>query len=286
MRVRISDVGLIFKGAAIAGFAALAVTTAMAQQKPADPKDPRIGLKPGLKDAGVAAMGMELVSSRPRAEGFFDPKNPAGLAMPGERPAGAPAPAPPPPTAPQTGGAPAAGGGPQPYAPSSAAPPGAGGLDFANSDIAFSGTHMVIGNFHGFNAYDIESAKSPRLLASIVCPGGQGDVSIYGNLLFMSVEQTRGRVDCGIQGVVEAISKDRFRGVRIFDISDIRNPKQVAAVQTCRGSHTHTLVPKDKQTLYVYGSGTGGVRSGEELVDCSGGHTEGTQKHALLSRGL
>jgi hypothetical protein len=106
-----------------------------------------------------------------------------------------------------------------------------------------------------------KSAKSPRLLASIVCPGGQGDVSIYGNLLFMSVEQTRGRVDCGLQGVAEAISKDRFRGVRIFDITDIRNPKQVAAVQTCRGSHTHTLVPKDKQTLYVYGSGTGGVRS-------------------------
>src|SRR6185436_3227479 len=124
----------------------------------------------------------------------------------GDRPANATPPAPSP-TAPQTGGGPPASTGPQPYAPSSAAPPGAGGLDFANSDIAFSGTHMVMGNFHGFNAYDIESAKSPRLLASIVCPGGQGDVSIYGNLLFMSVEQTRGRVDCGLQGVAEAISK-------------------------------------------------------------------------------
>ena len=78
----------------------------------------------------------------------------------------------------------------------------------------------------------------------------------------MSVEQTRGRIDCGVQGVEEPVSKERFRGVRIFDVTDIRNPKQVAAVQTCRGSHTHTLVPKDKQTLYVYGSGTGGVRSG------------------------
>ncbi len=125
------------------------------------------------------------------------------------------------PTAPQTGGGPPASGGPQPYAPNAAAPPGAGGLDFANSDLAFSGTHMVMGNFHGFNAYDIESAKSPRLLASVVCPGGQGDVSIYGNLLFMSVEQTRGRVDCGMQGVRETVSKERFRGVRIFDISDI-----------------------------------------------------------------
>ena len=142
---------------------------------------------------------------------------------------------------------------------------------------------MVIGNFHGFNAYDIESAKSPRLLASVVCPGGQGDVSIYGNLLFMSVEQTRGRVDCGIQGVQEPVSKERFRGVRIFDITDITKPKQVAAVQTCRGSHTHTLVPKDKQTLYVYGSGTGGVRSGEELVDCSGGDPKENANTALFS---
>src|SRR5688572_10841347 len=168
-----------------------------AQQKPMDPKDPRTGLKPGVRDAGVAAMGMELVSTRPRAEGFYDPKNPAGEAMPAERPANAtpaaPAPAPPAQPAP-----PAAGAAARP-----AVPAGPGALDFANSDIAFSGQRMVIGNFHGFNAYDIESAKSPRLLASVVCPGGQGDVSIYGNLLFMSVEQTRGRVDCGVQGVQE-----------------------------------------------------------------------------------
>ena len=254
----------------------------IAQQKPADPNDPRINLKPGVRDAGVAARGMELMSTRPRPEGFFDPKNPGGLPMPGERPANATPPTPPPPTAPQTGGAPQAGG-PQPYAPSSAAPPGAGALDFANSDLAFSGTHMVMGNFHGFNAYDIESAKSPRLLASIVCPGGQGDVSIYGNLLFMSVEQTRGRIDCGTQGVPDTVSKERFRGVRIFDIKDIRNPKQVAAVQTCRGSHTHTLVPKDATTLYVYGSGTGGVRPGEELVDCSGGDPKENPNTALFS---
>jgi hypothetical protein len=270
-------------GIAIGGFVALGIAALSAQQKAPDPNDPRVGLKPGLRDAGVAARGLELVSTRPRPEGFYDPKNPAGLAMPGERPANATPPAAQPPTAPQTGGAPATGPGPQPYAPNAAAPPGAGGLDFANSDLAFSGTHMVMGNFHGFNAYDIESAKSPRLLASIVCPGGQGDVSIYGNLLFMSVEQTRGRVDCGVQGVAEAVSKERFRGVRIFDISDIRNPKQVAAVQTCRGSHTHTLVPKDKQTLYVYGSGTGGVRSGEELVDCSGGDPKENPNTALFS---
>ena len=272
----------IVKRATIVGLAALGmVATGLAQQKPADPDDPRINLKPGLRDAGVAARGMELVSTRPRPEGFFDPRNPSGLAMPGERSANAtpqvPAPTPAVPNATAPAGA------PQPYAPSASAPPGAGALDFANSDLAFSGTHMVIGNFHGFNAYDIESPRSPRLLASIVCPGGQGDVSIHGNLLFMSVEQTRGRIDCGTQGVIETASSDRFRGVRIFDISDIRNPKQVAAVQTCRGSHTHTLVPKDKSTLYVYGSGTGGVRSGEELADCSGGDPTENPNTALFS---
>jgi hypothetical protein len=147
---------------------------------------------------------------------------------------------------------------------------GGGGLDFANSDIAFAGQHLFLGSFHGFNTYDIENPRRPRLLASVVCPGGQGDVSVYGNLLFMSVEQTRGRIDCGVGGVQEAVSKERFRGVRIFDISDINKPRQVAAVQTCRGSHTHTLVtnPKDKGVIYVYGSGTSTVRSGEELEGC------------------
>ena len=142
---------------------------------------------------------------------------------------------------------------------------------------------MVIGSFHGFNAYNIESPKSPRAIASVVCPGGQGDVSIYGHLLFMSVEQTRGRIDCGTQGIAEAVSKDRFRGVRIFDITDLKNPKQIAAVQTCRGSHTHTLVPKDKEMLYVYGSGTGGVRSGEELDICSAGDPKDNPNTALFS---
>jgi hypothetical protein len=129
---------------------------------------------------------------------------------------------------------------------------------------------MFMGNYHGINMYDIERADRPRLLSSIVCPGGQGDVSIHGNLLFMSVEQTRGRLDCGLQGINETVSKERFRGVRIFDISNMRNPKQVAAIQTCRGSHTHTLVtdPKDAANIYVYGSGTGAVRQGEELDGC------------------
>jgi hypothetical protein len=149
-------------------------------------------------------------------------------------------------------------------------PSGQHSLNFANSDLAFQGNHVFLGNFSGFNIYDVENTRKPRIVTSIVCPGGQGDVSIYGNLLFMSVEQTRGRVDCGVQGVEEPVSKERFRGVRIFDINDINKPRQVAAVQTCRGSHTHTVVPdpKDKANVYIYGSGTGGSRQGEELDGC------------------
>jgi hypothetical protein len=149
-------------------------------------------------------------------------------------------------------------------------PTGGHNLNFANSDLAFQGNHVFLGNFSGFNIYDVENTRKPRAVASIICPGGQGDVSVYGHLLFMSVEQTRGRIDCGVQGVDDPVSKERFRGVRIFDIKDINKPRQVAAVQTCRGSHTHTVVPdpKDKANVYIYGSGTGGSRQGEELEGC------------------
>ena len=204
--------------------------------------DPRANLKAGVKDAGVAAWNMELVANLPKPEGFFDPAQPPGFVSP-PRKEGEPRP-----------------------------PQNPNALGFTNSDLAFSGNHIVVGNYHGFNTYNIERANRPQLIASVVCPGGQGDVSIHGNLLFMSVEQTRGRIDCGLQGVVPPVSNERFRGVRIFDITDLKNPKQVAAVQTCRGSHTHTLVPdpQDKTHIYVYGSGTGPVRAGEELVGCSG----------------
>ncbi len=223
-----------------------------AQQRPA--ADPRVGLKPGVRNAGTAARHMALVASLPRPEGFFDPKAPAGPPTPSERDPNAPPPPKP------------------PSAATPAAPARPGGLDFADSDLAFSGKNAVMGNFHGFNAYDIESSGKPRLIASVVCPGGQGDVSIFGHLLFMSVEQTRGRLDCGTQGIQEKVSAERFRGVRIFDITDVTKPKQIAAVQTCRGSHTHTLVtnPKDPANVYLYASGTGAVRDGGELAGCSG----------------
>jgi hypothetical protein len=224
-----------------------------AQEGSVAPTDPRVGLKAGLKDAGVAARHLELVASLPRPEGFYDAKRPAGEPTGPERD----------PNLPEESDA--------PPKPGEKPRPEPSGLNFANSDLAFSGNHLFMGNFNGFNVYDIANPKKPSLIASIVCPGGQGDVSIHGNLLVMSVEQTRGRIDCGTQGVQAPVSGERFRGVRIFDITDVKKPKQVAAVQTCRGSHTHTLVtnPTDPSSLYVYGSGTSSVRSAEELAGCS-----------------
>ena len=232
--------------------------------------DPRVGLKGGLRDAGQAARNMEIVASLPKPDGFFDPKAPAGTPTPPEQPANVPGAG----STPTAGAAGAAGGAAAPESANAAANSTAAvqnTLSFTNSDLAFSGQHLFLGSFHGFNAYDIESARSPKLLASVVCPGGQGDVSVYGRLLFMSVEQTRGRLDCGTEGVQDRVSAERFRGIRIFDITDVRKPRQIAAVQTCRGSHTHTLVtaPGDSANVYIYGSGTGAVRSGEELTGCS-----------------
>ena len=165
-------------------------------------------------------------------------------------------------------------------------------LAFANSDFAFQGNRLFQGNFYGVNIYDISNPAKTSLLTSMVCPGGQGDVSVYGNLMFMSVEMPNGRIDCGTQAFppepapapgkekekrLPVPQKERFRGVRIFDISDIKSPKQVAAIQTCRGSHTHTLVvdPNDKDNVYIYVSGTSFVRQSEELAGCSG---EGPEK--------
>ncbi|MGO9842175.1 MAG: LVIVD repeat-containing protein, partial [Candidatus Acidiferrales bacterium] len=232
-----------------------------------DATDPRFKLTPGLYDAGEASMGIKHLQLLKKPDAFQlgsadpdDPKvqktltqlgvgNPAKMAKPLQLEIAQ--------------------------------------LAFANSDFAFQGTHLFQGNFYGVNIYDISNPANTQLLTSMVCPGGQGDVSVYKNLLFMSVEMPNGRLDCGTQGFppnpppepghekehrLPAAQKDRFRGVRIFDISDIKNPKQVAAVQTCRGSHTHTLVldPNDKDNVYIYVSGTSFVRQAEELAGCSG----------------
>ena len=153
-----------------------------------------------------------------------------------------------------------------------------GNFGFVNSDLAFTGDHAIVGSFNGFQVYDVSDPSDPTLSGSFVCPGGQGDVSVYGDLLFFSVEETRGRIDCGTQGAPGSVNPERFRGVRIFDISDITDPVQVAAVQTCRGSHTHTLVsdPDDAANLYVYNSGTAGVRPAAELAGCEAANTNTT----------
>jgi hypothetical protein len=242
------------------------------------PDDPRVGLKGGLYDAGEAASGLERVVSLPKPPGFAP--DIASIAAVDAAPA-------PPPVDPN---APRARGGPQgPRADY-------GGT---NSDLAFGGKYLFSGNYNGINFYDISDPAKIKLVTSLVCPGGQGDVSVYGHLLFMSVEAANGRLDCGTQGFAIPAgyvppapppaepgapagaarrppppppSPDRVKGVRIFDITDIANPKQIADVQTCRGSHTHTLVidPKDKDNVYIYVSGSAGVRPSEELAGCSG----------------
>ena len=147
-----------------------------------------------------------------------------------------------------------------------------GDIFYANSDLAFRGNTLFVGSFRGFQIFDVSNPANPVLKKSVLCPGGQGDVSVHGNLLFMSVEMPNGRVDCGSQGAPMTPTQERFGGVRIFDISDLENPKQVASVQTCRGSHTHTLVtdPRDKNNVYIYVQGAAPVRDAAEVPGCSG----------------
>jgi hypothetical protein len=211
--------------------------------------DPREGLKPGKYDAGEAILNLKLVAAMKQPEGMYDP-NATGRS-----------------------------------------------LDYANSDLAFGkdGRLALQGNFHGLIFYNIEDPAKTSLQTIVTCPGGQGDTSIYGNLAFMSVEGY-GRLDCGSQpapgrgrgaGTPPAAGAppapapaggrgaappdpDRMYGVRIFDISDPRKPRQVAGVQTCRGSHTHSIVldPNDKENIYIYVSGSSGIRSSEEKAGC------------------
>jgi hypothetical protein len=262
--------------AVLAAVGAFAVGALAAQERPAAPSnDPRVGLKPGVKDAGVAAWNMELLANLPKPPGFIDPSGPEGGGKTAEPPPAEEKPADAKEKPADATGKPGQAAARRPRI----------SLNYANSDLAFQGSRMFIGNFSGFNIYDVSKPADPKLVTSIVCPGGQGDLSVYRNLLFMSVEQTRGRLDCGAQGVQEKVSADRFVGVRIFDITDIRKPKQLAAVQTCRGSHTHTLVvdPDDKDNIYIYGSGTSPVRAGEELAGCSGGKPDEDPNTALFS---
>ena len=228
--------------------------------------DPRANLTAGLYDAGIAIKNLRLISTQTKPPGFIDPKNPREL--PKEKPPEDPA---------EKSGAQTASVAENAASESDdEAKPTEGKdgrypmLSFSNTDMAFSRDTLVAGNYHGFNIYDISSKKTPELISSVVCPGGQGDVSVVGNLLIMSVQETRSRLDCGLQGIAEDVSNERFRGIRIFDISDLRAPKHVGAVQTCRGSHTHSVVsgPGDDRKIIVYNSGTSSIREREEMDSC------------------
>lgn len=213
--------------------------------------DPRAGLSAGLYTAEEAILNLELVASLKKPSGFFDPKNPE---MRGSE---------------------------DPEAKDdeeeltieeSSRKLRSPMLSFSNTDMAFKDNLLIAGSYHGFNIYELQENGVPNLITSVVCPGGQGDVSVVEDILIMSVEETRGRVDCGLDGVGPDPSPERFRGIRIFDISDIRKPRQVGAVQTCRGSHTHSVVagPTADNKIVVYNSGTGTVREEDELNGCIG----------------
>ena len=223
--------------------------------------DPRAGLAGGLYHADEAILNLELVASLKKPIGFFDPNNlternaedlsddldevkSTEMASRGRR---------------------------SPM------------LSFSNTDMAFQNNFLIAGNYHGFNIYNISKKDKPELLVSVVCPGGQGDISIVGNLLIMSVEETRGRVDCGLEGINSEPNPVRFRGLRIFDISNIKNPQQVGLVQTCRGSHTHSVVNQrtNDGKILVYNSGTSSIRDEEELQQCIG-NVAGDNRTALF----
>src|SRR5712664_82348 len=175
--------------------------------------DPRVGLKPGLKDAGEAAWNLRLLSNTPPSEKF---------------------------------------------------------VGSTNSDLSFYKNYVIQGNYNGYEVWDITTPSSPRLTVGYYCPASQSDVSVFRSLLLVSGEGQGGRLDCAGGGVHDSVSHDRLRGIRIFDISDIANPKYIANVQTCRGSHTHTVVldPNDAANVYVYVSGSAPVRSPTEMAGC------------------
>ena len=225
--------------------------------------DPRAGLFPGIYTADEAIMNLELVSSLKKPKGFYNIEDLANKGILDsnnveddekelttlEKSESLKSPI----------------------------------LNFANTDMAFKEDLLVTGNYHGFNMYKIDKNGIPNLQSSIVCPGGQGDVSIVENILIMSVEQTRSRLDCGLEGVSDDASPDRFRGIRIFDITDLKNPIQVAAVQTCRGSHTHSVVegPTKDNKIIIYNSGTASVRDEKEMEECIG-NIAGDNRTALF----
>jgi len=219
--------------------------------------DPRANLSAGFDDAGQAIMNLEIVASLHKPPGFYDPSNPASVPLDADE-------------ADKECDDAEEGDDAEECDDNDDEDARPSFLSFSNTDMAFTGDVLVAGSYHGFNIYRLGENGMPNQLGSVVCPGGQGDVSVVGNLLIMSVQDTRGRLDCGLEGISEDVSADRFRGIRIFDISDLTRPVQVGAVQTCRGSHTHSVVegPNEDGKIIVYNSGTSSVREEEEMEGC------------------
>jgi hypothetical protein len=119
-----------------------------------------------------------------------------------------------------------------------------------NSDLAFQGRYAFAGNYDGFRIFDISNPKAPKSVAQVLCPGSQNDISVSGNLLFLSTDSSRSDSSCN-STTQPATEKSSWEGMKIFDISDKANPRYVAAVETACGSHTHTLVP-ERRNVYVY----------------------------------
>jgi hypothetical protein len=155
------------------------------------------------------------------------------------------------------------------------------GLKFINSDLAFGTNYAYQANFAGFTIWDISDPAKPVVASVVKCITSQGDPSIWGDLLFLSAEGAGNRNDCADGGVQDP--KDHMAGVRIFDVSDKKAPKLIKNVQTCKGSHTHTIVPhpKDKNIIYIYVSGQQNARPETELAGCKNGTNPADKTNSL-----
>ncbi|MEH0974722.1 hypothetical protein V6U77_26665 [Micromonospora sp. CPCC 205546] len=142
-------------------------------------------------------------------------------------------------------------------------------LDATNSDLAFQGRYAFAGNYNGFVVYDISRPTAPTVVSQVYCPGSQNDISVHGDLLFLSTDSSRSDDSCNSTSA-PATEKASWEGIKVFDISDKANPRYVKAVETACGSHTHTLVPgKDRRTVYLYVSS---YSPRAEFPDCQPPH--------------
>jgi hypothetical protein len=170
------------------------------------------------------------------------------------------------------------------FSPKPAAFDSTSGLTFINSDLAFRDHYVYQGNFSGFMVWDVKNPAKPVLAATVVCVTAQGDPSIVGHLLFVSAEGAGNRNDCAKGGIKDSTDHtSHMTGVRIYDVSNPKAPKLIKNVQTCKGSHTHTVIPdpKDKGVVYIYVSGQSNARPETELAGCKNGTDPADETNSL-----